>query len=110
MLQVAKLLRIIERRAVTIRLQRGGSGSAARREENLEPKRIRPNFSFRRVSEVMEGVRLQGMRAAGSKSSLQVSYLHFNHPFPKYTTYLCYKNLLVFTRLSKNVNTPLGVE
>lgn len=33
---------------------------------------MRANFSFRRVSEVMEGVRLQGMRATVSKTNLQV--------------------------------------
>ncbi|XP_047036613.1 PDZ domain-containing protein 8 isoform X2 [Helicoverpa zea] len=69
--QVGKLLRLVERRAVTVRVKRGGSGAAARRDEASEPKRMKPNFSFRRVSEVMEGVRLQGMRAAASKSNLQ---------------------------------------
>ncbi|XP_026728665.1 PDZ domain-containing protein 8 isoform X2 [Trichoplusia ni] len=71
--QVGKLLRLVERRAVTVRVKRGGSGACARRDEAAEPKRIKPNFSFRRVSEVMEGVRLQGMRAAASKSNLQDS-------------------------------------
>ncbi|XP_004928782.1 PDZ domain-containing protein 8 isoform X1 [Bombyx mori] len=72
--QVGKLLRLVERRAVTVRVRRGGSGNSARREDNaVEPKRIKPNFSFRRVSEVMEGVRLQGIRAAASKSNLQES-------------------------------------
>ncbi|XP_073967480.1 PDZ domain containing 8 isoform X3 [Choristoneura fumiferana] len=68
--QVGKLLRLIERRAVTIRLRRGGPTPSVRREDSTEGRRSR-NFSFRRVSEVMEGVRLQGMRAAGSKTSLQ---------------------------------------
>lgn len=60
---------------MTVRVRRGGSGAAGagRREECSETKKIKPNFSFRRVSEVMEGVRLQGMRAAASKSNLQVS-------------------------------------
>uniref|UniRef100_A0A2A4K7V1 PDZ domain-containing protein 8 n=1 Tax=Heliothis virescens TaxID=7102 RepID=A0A2A4K7V1_HELVI len=69
--QVGKLLRLVERRAVTVRVKRGGNGAGARRDEASEPKRMKPNFSFRRVSEVMEGVRLQGMRAAASKSNLQ---------------------------------------
>ncbi|KAJ8734228.1 hypothetical protein PYW07_014779 [Mythimna separata] len=69
--QVGKLLRQVERRAVTVRVKRGGAGAGARRDEASEPKRMKPNFSFRRVSEVMEGVRLQGMRAAASKSNLQ---------------------------------------
>ncbi|XP_035430394.1 PDZ domain-containing protein 8 isoform X3 [Spodoptera frugiperda] len=69
--QVGKLLRLVERRAVTVRVKRGGNGAGVRRDEASEPKRIKPNFSFRRVSEVMEGVRLQGMRAAASKSNLQ---------------------------------------
>lgn len=69
---MGKLLRLIERRAVTIRLRRGGPTPAVRREDSTEGRRSR-NFSFRRVSEVMEGVRLQGMRAAGSKTSLQVA-------------------------------------
>ncbi|XP_022825186.1 PDZ domain-containing protein 8 isoform X2 [Spodoptera litura] len=69
--QVGKLLRLVERRAVTVRVKRGGNGAGVRRDEANEPKRIKPNFSFRRVSEVMEGVRLQGMRAAASKSNLQ---------------------------------------
>ncbi|CAB3257203.1 unnamed protein product [Arctia plantaginis] len=69
--QVGKLLRLVERRAVTVRVRRGGAGAAARRDDSNEPKRIKPNFSFRRVSEVMEGVRLQGIRAAASKSNLQ---------------------------------------
>lgn len=55
-----------------MRVKRGGNGAGVRRDEASEPKRIKPNFSFRRVSEVMEGVRLQGMRAAASKSNLQV--------------------------------------
>ncbi|KAJ0180990.1 hypothetical protein K1T71_003075 [Dendrolimus kikuchii] len=74
--QVGKLLRLVERRAVTVRVRRGGSGGAGagRREEcSSETKRIKPNFSFRRVSEVMEGVRLQGMRATASKSNIQES-------------------------------------
>ncbi|XP_013144732.1 PREDICTED: PDZ domain-containing protein 8 [Papilio polytes] len=76
--QVGKLLRSVERRAVTVRVRRGGAGSAggaagagapgARRED--EPRRLRTNFSFRRVSEVMEGVRLQSMRAATSRNNL----------------------------------------
>ncbi|XP_049885200.1 PDZ domain-containing protein 8 [Pectinophora gossypiella] len=69
--QVGKLLRCVERRAVTVRVRRGGNTSTARREELTEPKRMRANFSFRRVSEVMEGVRMQGMRSAVSKTSLQ---------------------------------------
>ncbi|KAG7303969.1 hypothetical protein JYU34_010889 [Plutella xylostella] len=69
--QVGKLLRAIERRAVTVRVRRGGASAQPRREEVVEPKKLRSNFSFRRVSEVMEGVRLQGMRAGGSKGSLQ---------------------------------------
>ncbi|XP_063373963.1 PDZ domain-containing protein 8 isoform X2 [Cydia amplana] len=68
--QVGKLLRLIERRAVTIRLRRGGGAPAVRREDPADGRRARTNFSFRRVSEVMEGVRLQGMRAAASKTSL----------------------------------------
>ncbi|KAJ2946604.1 hypothetical protein O0L34_g12660 [Tuta absoluta] len=72
--QVGKLLRIVDRRAVTVRVRRGGNNGSARREELAEPKKLRGNFSFRRVSEVMEGVRLQGMRAAGgSKGNLQDS-------------------------------------
>ncbi|XP_050674234.1 PDZ domain-containing protein 8 isoform X2 [Leptidea sinapis] len=59
--QVGKLLRSVERRAVTVRVRRGGAGGNTRRDD--EPKRLRTNFSFRRVSEVMEGVRLQGMRS-----------------------------------------------
>ncbi|XP_075988143.1 PDZ domain containing 8 isoform X2 [Anticarsia gemmatalis] len=70
--QAGKLLRVVERRAVTVRVRRGGGGAAARRDDS-ETKRMKPNFSFRRVSEVMEGVRLQGMRAAASKTSLQDS-------------------------------------
>ncbi|XP_046973213.1 PDZ domain-containing protein 8 isoform X1 [Vanessa cardui] len=66
--QVGKLLRSVERRAVTVRVRRGGSGGSARRED--EPRKLRTNFSFRRVSEVMEGVRLQGMRSAASKTNL----------------------------------------
>ncbi|XP_034824149.1 PDZ domain-containing protein 8 [Maniola hyperantus] len=66
--QVGKLLRIVERRAVTVRVRRGGSGGSTRRED--EPKRLRTNFSFRRVSEVMEGVRIQGIRTASSKNNL----------------------------------------
>ncbi|CAH2100253.1 unnamed protein product [Euphydryas editha] len=66
--QVGKLLRSVERRAVTVRVRRGGANGAARRED--EPKRLRTNFSFRRVSEVMEGVRLQGMRTAVSKTNI----------------------------------------
>ncbi|XP_014369658.2 PDZ domain-containing protein 8 isoform X2 [Papilio machaon] len=70
--QVGKLLRSVERRAVTVRVRRGGAGAAgttgARRED--EPRRLRTNFSFRRVSEVMEGVRLQSMRAATSRNNL----------------------------------------
>ncbi|XP_072935165.1 PDZ domain-containing protein 8 isoform X2 [Epargyreus clarus] len=69
--QVGKLLRSVERRAVTVRVRRGGAGGAARRDD--EPRRLRTNFSFRRVSEVMEGVRLQGMRSAVSKNNLQES-------------------------------------
>ncbi|CAH0722308.1 unnamed protein product, partial [Brenthis ino] len=69
--QVGKLLRSVERRAVTVRVRRGGAGGSARRED--EPKRLRTNFSFRRVSEVMEGVRLQGMRTAVSKNNLTES-------------------------------------
>ncbi|XP_048005636.1 PDZ domain-containing protein 8 isoform X1 [Leguminivora glycinivorella] len=68
--QVGKLLRLIERRAVTIRLRRGGTTPPVRREDSTDGRRARTNFSFRRVSEVMEGVRLQGMRAAASKTSL----------------------------------------
>lgn len=71
--QVGKLLRSVERRAVTVRVRRGGTGGSARRED--EPKRLRTNFSFRRVSEVMEGVRLQGMRTAVSKNNLTVSVI-----------------------------------
>ncbi|XP_041973909.1 PDZ domain-containing protein 8 isoform X2 [Aricia agestis] len=66
--QVGKLLRMVERRAVTVRVRRGGSGNSTRRED--EPKKLRTNFSFRRVSEVMEGVRMQGMGKNASKSSL----------------------------------------
>ncbi|XP_038209354.1 PDZ domain-containing protein 8 isoform X1 [Zerene cesonia] len=66
--QVGKLLRSVERRAVTVRVRRGGAGGTARRDD--EPKRLRTNFSFRRVSEVMEGVRLQGMRSAASKNNI----------------------------------------
>lgn len=73
----------MERRAVTVRVRRGGTSAAARRDESNEPKRIKPNFSFRRVSEVMEGVRLQGIRATASKSSLQVKYIKAN----KYLTF-----------------------
>ncbi|CAK1548194.1 unnamed protein product [Leptosia nina] len=69
--QVGKLLRSVERRAVTVRVRRGGAGGATRRDD--EPKRLRTNFSFRRVSEVMEGVRLQGMRSATSKNNVQES-------------------------------------
>lgn len=61
----------MERRAVTVRVRRGGSGGSTRRED--EPKRLRTNFSFRRVSEVMEGVRIQGIRATTSKNNLTVS-------------------------------------
>ncbi|KAL4709784.1 hypothetical protein ACJJTC_001238 [Scirpophaga incertulas] len=72
--QVAKLLRSVERRAVTVRVRRGGASAGARRDEATpEPRRVRANFTFRRVSEVMEGVRLQGMRAATSKTNLQES-------------------------------------
>lgn len=57
-----------------MRVRRGGGCYAARREEGTgDLKKIKPNFSFRRVSEVMEGVRLQGMRATASKSNLPVS-------------------------------------
>lgn len=73
--QVGKLLRLVERRAVTVRVRRGGGGGAARREEPAEPKRMKTNFSFRRVSEVMEGVRLQSMRAAASRSNASVSLI-----------------------------------
>ncbi|CAK1599486.1 unnamed protein product [Parnassius mnemosyne] len=72
--QVGKLLRSVERRAVTVRVRRGGTGGTGagtggtRRED--EPRRLRTNFSFRRVSEVMEGVRLQSMRAAASRNNL----------------------------------------
>ncbi|XP_061383034.1 PDZ domain-containing protein 8 [Danaus plexippus] len=66
--QVGKLLRYVERRAVTVRVKRGGLVGSTRRDE--EPRRLRTNFSFRRVSEVMEGVRLQGMRATVSKNNL----------------------------------------
>ncbi|XP_063828948.1 PDZ domain-containing protein 8 [Ostrinia nubilalis] len=70
--QVGKLLRCVERRAVTVRVRRGGTnGNACRDDTAPEPRRVRPNFTFRRVSEVMEGVRLQGMRAAASRSNLQ---------------------------------------
>ncbi|XP_028176966.1 PDZ domain-containing protein 8 [Ostrinia furnacalis] len=70
--QVGKLLRCVERRAVTVRVRRGGTNGNARRDDTApEPRRVRPNFTFRRVSEVMEGVRLQGMRAAASRSNLQ---------------------------------------
>lgn len=58
---------------MTVRVKRGGAGAGARRDDATELKRMKPNFSFRRVSEVMEGVRLQGMRAAASKTNLQVS-------------------------------------
>ncbi|XP_045513611.1 PDZ domain-containing protein 8 isoform X2 [Pieris brassicae] len=69
--QVGKLLRSVERRAVTVRVRRGGAGGVTRRDD--EPKRLRTNFSFRRVSEVMEGVKgLQGMRSA-SKNNVQDS-------------------------------------
>jgi hypothetical protein len=68
---VGKLLRCVERRAVTVRVRRGGACAGARRDD-AEPRRVRANFTFRRVSEVMEGVRLQGMRAAASRTNLQV--------------------------------------
>ncbi|XP_060810385.1 PDZ domain-containing protein 8 [Amyelois transitella] len=79
--QVGKLLKCVERRAVTVRVRRGGTTAGGmRREDSLsagaagETKRgMRTNFTFRRVSEVMEGVRLQGMRATASKANLQES-------------------------------------
>ncbi|KAM3966500.1 PDZ domain containing 8 [Aphomia sociella] len=72
--QVGKLLKCVDRRAVTVRVRRG-----AKRDDALtvaaaaaaEPRRMRTNFTFRRVSEVMEGVRLQGMKAAVSRTNLQ---------------------------------------
>lgn len=57
-----------------MRVRRGGACGGGRREEGLtagnEPRRMRTNFTFRRVSEVMEGVRLQGMRATGSRANV----------------------------------------
>lgn len=70
---MAKLLRVVERRAVTIRIRRGGAGGVLKREDlSTESKKLRSNFSFRRVSEVMEGVRLQGMRSNSTKTNVQV--------------------------------------
>ncbi|CAH0405790.1 unnamed protein product [Chilo suppressalis] len=72
--QVGKLLRCVDRRAVTVRVRRGGASSVVRRDESTtETRRVRTNFTFRRVSEVMEGVRLQSMRAAASRTNLQES-------------------------------------
>ncbi|KAG6457059.1 hypothetical protein O3G_MSEX010102 [Manduca sexta] len=72
--QVGKLLRSVERRAVTVRVRRGGGYGTVRRDDaSGEPKRMKPNFSFRRVSEVMEGVRLQSMRGVATKSNVQES-------------------------------------
>lgn len=59
---------------MTVRVRRGGGVTSMRREEPpVEPKRMKTNFSFRRVSEVMEGVRLQSMRSAASRSTASVS-------------------------------------
>ncbi|XP_059054169.1 PDZ domain-containing protein 8 isoform X2 [Achroia grisella] len=80
--QVGKLLKCVDRRAVTVRVRRGArrddalitSGLAAGASAaSTEPRRLRTNFTFRRVSEVMEGVRLQGMKAATSRTNLHES-------------------------------------
>lgn len=71
--KVGKLLRVVERRSVTVRVRRGGATNVTKRDDlTVEPKKTKTNFSFRRVSEVMEGVRLQGMRSGVSRTNLQV--------------------------------------
>lgn len=74
-----------------MRVRRGGSNNTIRREESTDSstKRMRANFSFRRVSEVMEGVRLQGMRATVSKTNLQVRNLAFEQRIRYYGNLLC---------------------
>lgn len=79
---------MIERRAVTVRVRRGGSDAVTRRDDlTVEPKKMRSNFSFRRVSEVMEGVRLQGIRATTSRTNLQVN--NFTYLLFILTAFIC---------------------
>ncbi|XP_031769953.2 PDZ domain-containing protein 8 isoform X2 [Galleria mellonella] len=115
--QVGKLLKCVDRRAVTVRVRRG-----ARREDALtasgtsanitaasnEPRRMRTNFTFRRVSEVMEGVRLQGMRAATSRTNLQETESPSKVAEPQTETETQSKQKSELTRQPSKTSEPMG--